>query len=83
MDVPLCKLEAEGREFVTFSRHCTEVRFASFLSSGFTTMAVINPPEKKLAKRTSVHCSCSREVGKHVANIRLKKLSAALNKELL
>ena len=33
---------------------CTEVRFASFLSAGFTSMAVINPPEKKLAKRTSV-----------------------------
>jgi hypothetical protein len=31
------------------------VRFASFLSSGFATMAVINPPEKKLLKRTSVH----------------------------
>ena len=25
------------------------MRFASFLSGGFTTMAVINPPEKKLA----------------------------------
>ena len=36
--------------------HCTEVHFASFLSGGFTTMAVINPPERKLAKRTSVHC---------------------------
>ena len=35
-------------------RHCTEVRFASFLSCGFTTMAVINPSEKKVAKRTSV-----------------------------
>ena len=35
--------------------HCTEVRFASFLSGGFTTMAVMNPPEKKLEKRTSVH----------------------------
>ena len=34
---------------------CTEVRFASLLSGGFTTMAVINPPEKKLANRTSVH----------------------------
>ena len=33
---------------------CTDVRFASFLSGGFTTMAAINPPEKKLAKRTSV-----------------------------
>ena len=36
--------------------HCTEVGFASFLSGGFTTMAVINPPEKKLVKRTSVLC---------------------------
>ena len=35
---------------------CTEVRFASFLSGGFTTMAVIIPPKRKLAKRTSVHC---------------------------
>ena len=35
--------------------HCTDVRFARFLSGGFTTMAVINPPERKLAKRTSVH----------------------------
>ena len=36
--------------------YCTEVRFVSFLSVGFTTMAVINPPEKKLAIRTSVYC---------------------------
>ena len=34
--------------------HCTAVRLASFLSGGFTTMAVINPPERKLAKRISV-----------------------------
>ena len=34
----------------------TEVRFAIFLPGGFTTMAVMNPPEKKLEKRTSVHC---------------------------
>jgi hypothetical protein len=34
--------------------HCTEVHFASLLSSGFTIMAVINPPESKLAKRTSM-----------------------------
>ena len=33
----------------------TEVRFASFLSSGFSNMAVINPPEKKLALCISVH----------------------------
>ena len=29
--------------------HCTEVRFASFLSGGFTTMAVINPTERQNA----------------------------------
>ena len=40
------------------TEQCTEVRFASLLSGGFTTMAVINPPEKKLAKRTSVRCRC-------------------------
>ena len=34
--------------------HCTEVRFASF-SGEFTTMTVINPPERKMRKRTSVH----------------------------
>jgi hypothetical protein len=39
--------------------HCTEVRFARFLSGGFTNMAVINPPESKLVKRTSVHCGDS------------------------
>ena len=32
--------------------HYTEVRFASFLSGGFTTMAMIDKPEKKLAKAT-------------------------------
>ena len=31
-----------------------EVRFARFFSGGFTAMAVMNPPEKKLDKRTSV-----------------------------
>ena len=36
------------------SEQCTEVRFASFLSGGFATIAVINPPERKLAKCTSV-----------------------------
>ena len=35
--------------------HFTEVRFASFFSGGFTTMAVINPLERKLTKPTSVH----------------------------
>ena len=35
-------------------RQCTEVRFASSLSGGFITSIVVNPPERKLAKRTSV-----------------------------
>ena len=30
------------------------MRFASFISGGLTTMAVINQPERKLAKRISV-----------------------------
>ena len=36
------------------SFQCTKVRFASFLSGGFTTMAVIDSPERKLEKPTSV-----------------------------
>ena len=39
------------------SVQCREVRLASFLTCGFTTMAVMYPPESKLAKRTSVQCS--------------------------
>ena len=39
-----------------FTKQCTEVRFVSFFSGGFTTMAVMNTPERKLSKRTSVHC---------------------------
>ena len=39
---------------MAFIVKCTEVRFASFLSGGITTKAVINQPERKLAKRTSV-----------------------------
>ena len=34
--------------------HCTEVCFASFLSGGFITVIVVNPPERKLAKHTSM-----------------------------
>jgi hypothetical protein len=33
---------------------CSEVHFASFLSGGFITAIVVYPPERKLAKRTSV-----------------------------
>ena len=37
------------------------MRFASFLSGGFITAIVVNPPEKKLAKRTSVQWGESLE----------------------
>ena len=33
---------------------CTEMRFGSFLSGGFITAIVVNPPEKKLAKRRMI-----------------------------
>ena len=36
--------------------HCTKVRFAIFQSGGFITVTIVNPPKRKLAKRTSVHC---------------------------
>ena len=32
------------------------MRFASFLSGGFIPVIVVNPPERKLAKHTSVQC---------------------------
>ena len=47
--------EEEKAKKVRFFFQCTEVRFASLLSGGFTTLSVINPPEKKLANGTSVH----------------------------
>ena len=52
------------------SQYCTEVHFDSFLSDGFTTMAVINPPERKLAKRTCVYWS-TRCVNDSVKNFNL------------
>ena len=39
------------------TQHCTEVHLNSFLSGGFITAIVVNPPERKLEKRISVHCS--------------------------
>ena len=44
-------LESLEEQAHTVAQEFTEVRFAS---GGFTIMAVINPPERKLAKRTSV-----------------------------
>ena len=40
---------------------CTEVRFASFLSSELITAIVVNSPERKLAKHTSVDWSTARD----------------------
>jgi hypothetical protein len=40
---------------LSFTTHCKEVRFASFLSGGFITAIVVNPPEMKLAKSICVH----------------------------
>ena len=40
-----------------FITQCTEVRFTSFQSGGFiTAIIVVNHPERKLTKRTSVQC---------------------------
>ena len=47
----ICKMNIQVE-----AMHVTEVRFDNFLSGGSTTMAVINPPERKLAKRTSLQC---------------------------
>ena len=37
------------------------MHFASLLSGGFTATTVINQPEKKLAKRTSVRCIVDKD----------------------
>jgi len=39
---------------------CTEVHFYSFFSGGFIAAIVVNPPERKLAKRTSLQCAKSK-----------------------
>ena len=43
------------------------MRFAS----GFITAIVVNPPERKLAKRTSVHCICKQYVNHNLSKISL------------
>ena len=54
--------------------HCTEVCFASFFSGGFITAIVVNPPERKLAKHTSVHCKFIRSCTS-IGNTRVAQLS--------
>ena len=53
--------------FILSFGHCTEVRFVSLLYGVFTTMTVINPPEKKRAKRTIVHCGTVIEIINNMA----------------
>ena len=53
----LCHGQRKLSFILFYLNYCTEVHSASFFSGEFTTMAVINPPERKLAKRTSVYCS--------------------------
>ena len=43
-----------GKKWSAILKQCTEVCFASFLSGWFITAIVVNPPESKRAKRTSV-----------------------------
>ena len=51
----------------------TEVRFASLFSSRFITDIVVNPTERRLAKRASVHTVamnehlCMKNAGFHIA----------------
>ena len=45
-------ISKRGIYFKVTAQRC--VRFATFLSSGFITVIVVNPPDRKLAKRTSV-----------------------------
>ena len=41
------------------------MRFSSFFSGGFITAIVVNPPERRLAKRTSVQwCTVEGRIGK-------------------
>ena len=59
--VTISQSNAGKNEKIMNTRHFTEVCFASLFSSGFTTMAVMNPPEKNLEKRTSVQCMWVRQ----------------------
>ena len=52
------------------------MRFASFLSGGLAGMAVINPPERKLAKCTSVQCNGKKQISGLL--IILKSISSLL-----
>ena len=46
------------------SIHFTEVRFASFLSGGFNTSILVNPPEKNTYSKTYI-CTLCYTLGKN------------------
>ena len=50
------KIILDFQEFLPLG-YCSEVRFASFLCGGFINATVVNSPERKLAKHTSVYWS--------------------------
>ena len=52
----LSKMEQSCFYYLCNFLHCTGVLFTSFRLGGFITARVVNPPERKLAKGTSVHC---------------------------
>ena len=47
-------IEKRHRIYIRTVTHSTGMRFVSFLSGGFITI-VVNPPERRLAKRASVY----------------------------
>ena len=51
-----------GFKILSHLLQCTEVCFASFLSSGFTTMEEINSLESKLAERISVQWALQKSL---------------------
>ena len=61
--------------------HYTEVRFASFLSGRFITAIVVNPPERKLTKHTSVHYVQDRRIlFKNCDRVKLRCFQSAFNR---
>ena len=71
------------KESSVSNAHCTEVRFASFLSSGFDTMAVINPPEMKLVLHTSVQCIVHEALRAHSKFVRRFNTGKSLSEALI
>ena len=67
------------------AQHYTEVLLTRFLSGGFISATVLNPPKRKLAKRISVHCSLNYKwtLLNFWSFILLQNLEQAIRKTLL